>query len=41
MRNWQTTVLTRGEDRIEMPEFGLQCAVEELYRGTPLVRGRT
>jgi Uma2 family endonuclease len=41
VRNWQTTVLTRGEDRIEIPEFGLQCAVAELYRGTPLVPGRT
>lgn len=40
VRNWQTSVLTSREDRIEIPEFGLHCAVEDLYRGTPLVPGR-
>jgi hypothetical protein len=40
VRNWQTSVLTSREDRIEITEFGLHCAVEDLYRGTPLVPGR-
>jgi Uma2 family endonuclease len=35
-RDWQAAVLQRREDRIEMPEFGLSCLVEDLYRGTPL-----
>jgi Uma2 family endonuclease len=35
-RNWEPLVLKRPEEVIEMPEFGLHCAVAELYRGTPL-----
>src|SRR5215471_6213214 len=34
--NWQPTVLTKPDDEIEMPEFGLRCRVGELYVGTPL-----
>jgi Uma2 family endonuclease len=35
-RNWEPTMLTRADDPIEMPEFGLTCRVGDLYRGTPL-----
>jgi len=35
-RDWQPTILTRADDPIEMPEFGLRCVVADLYRGTPL-----
>jgi hypothetical protein len=28
--------LSKPEDLIEMPEFGLSCRVVDLYRGTPL-----
>jgi Uma2 family endonuclease len=35
-RNWQLVTLTKADDLIDMPEFGLQCRVAELYRGTPL-----
>jgi Uma2 family endonuclease len=35
-RNWEPTTLTRADDPIEMPEFGLTCRVGHLYRGTPL-----
>jgi Uma2 family endonuclease len=35
-RNWEPMMLTKADDLIEMPEFGLRCPVEELYRGTPL-----
>lgn len=35
-RDWQATLLKRRDDRIELPEFGLICAVEDIYRGTPL-----
>jgi Uma2 family endonuclease len=35
-RKWQLTTLTRADEPIEMPEFGLTCRVVELYRGTPL-----
>jgi hypothetical protein len=28
--------LERPDDVIEMPEFGLRCMVNDLYRGTPL-----
>ncbi|MFL4985373.1 MAG: Uma2 family endonuclease [Xanthobacteraceae bacterium] len=34
--NWQPTILTKADDPIEMPEFGLRCRVADLYRGTPL-----
>ena len=35
-RDWQPAKLTRLDDMIDMPEFGLRCTVAELYRGTPL-----
>ena len=35
-RNWQPQTLTQADDSIEMPEFGLDCRVGDLYRGTPL-----
>jgi len=34
--NWQPVKLTKAEDPIDMPEFGLRCCVADLYRGTPL-----
>jgi Uma2 family endonuclease len=34
--DWQPLKLTGADDIIEMPEFGLRCAVGDLYRGTPL-----
>jgi Uma2 family endonuclease len=34
--NWQPLILTKADDPIEMPEFGLRCRVAELYVGTPL-----
>jgi Uma2 family endonuclease len=34
--NWQPVKLTKPDDSIEMPEFGLRCSVVDLYRGTPL-----
>jgi Uma2 family endonuclease len=34
--NWQSAILTKPDDSIEMPEFGLRCGVAALYRGTPL-----
>lgn len=39
-RNWQLEVLTRAEDVIDMPEFGLRCQVADLYHGTPLNQAR-
>ena len=35
-RKWEQAVFTSPDDPIEMPEFGLRCAVADLYRGTPL-----
>jgi hypothetical protein len=35
------TTLTRPDDPIEMPEFGLRCRLGDLYRGTPLAPQRT
>jgi Uma2 family endonuclease len=35
-RSWKPAVLTRADDPIEMPEFGLRFSVGDLYRGTPL-----
>jgi Uma2 family endonuclease len=35
-RDWEPTTLTRADDPIEMPEFGLTCRVVDLYRSTPL-----
>ncbi len=34
--DWRPMTLTKPDDPIEMPEFGLGCAVGDLYRGTPL-----
>jgi len=39
-RDWQTVILRRPDDPIEMPEFGLRCSVADLYRGTPLAPRR-
>lgn len=40
---WQRATLRKGDDPVEMPEFGLSCRVVDLYRGTPLdpQRGRS
>jgi len=35
-RKWEPAILANPDDPIEMPEFGLRCAVADLYRGTPL-----
>jgi Uma2 family endonuclease len=35
-QGWRPAILTRADDPIEMPEFGLHCCVADLYRGTPL-----
>ncbi|HEY2226224.1 MAG TPA: Uma2 family endonuclease [Xanthobacteraceae bacterium] len=35
-RGWQPEILTKADDPIEMPEFGLRCRLLDLYRGTPL-----
>jgi Uma2 family endonuclease len=35
-RNWEPLILTKPDDPIGMPEFGLRCCVGDLYRGTPL-----
>ena len=35
-RGWQAVTLTRRDDPVDFPEFGLSCAVGDLYRGTPL-----
>jgi Uma2 family endonuclease len=34
---WKESVLTRPEDELVLPEFGLRCKLAELYRGTPLL----
>ena len=34
--NWQPARLTKADDPIDLPEFGLSCCVADLYRGTPL-----
>jgi len=39
-RDWRPAIPTHADDPIEMPEFGLRCAVADLYRGTPLDAGR-
>lgn len=33
---WQTTRLTTSTDMLELPEFGLRCALGALYKGTSL-----
>jgi Uma2 family endonuclease len=35
-RNWEPIIQRRPDDPIDLPEFGLRCAVGDLYRGTPL-----
>ena len=35
-RDWRPAILTKADDPIQMPEFGLRCCVADLYRGTPL-----
>ncbi len=39
-RDWQAAALSDRNDQIELPELGLRCLVEDLYRGTPLVAPR-
>ena len=39
--NWQLAVLTKPDDLIDMPEFGLRCRLVDLYRGTTLDPQRT
>ena len=34
---WTEMTLTRPDDLIILPEFGLRCKVADLYRGTPLL----
>jgi Uma2 family endonuclease len=34
--NWQPVTLTKADDPIEMPEFGMRCRAADLYVGTPL-----
>ena len=34
--DWQPAILSKSDDPIEMPEFGLRCRVADFYRGTPL-----
>jgi Uma2 family endonuclease len=34
--DWQPATLSKPDDAIDMPEFGLRCTVADLYRGTPL-----
>jgi hypothetical protein len=33
---WQPKTLSRADNVMMMPEFGLRCVVVDLYRGTPL-----
>ena len=35
-RKWDPVILKHPDDAIEMPEFGLQCRVADLYRSTEL-----
>src|SRR5262245_36993532 len=37
---WQTTVLQKADDILALDEFGVRCAVLDLYRGTPLAPRR-
>ncbi len=39
-RDWQAAVLAERNGQIDLPEFSFRCAVEDLYRGTPLVSHR-
>ena len=34
--DWQPVPLTKADDPIHMPEFGLHCIVTDIYCGTPL-----
>jgi hypothetical protein len=35
-RRWESVIVKRPDDVIEMPEFGLRCLAADLYRRTPL-----
>lgn len=35
-RNWEPLILAKPDGLLGMPEFGLNCRVGDLYRGTPL-----
>jgi Uma2 family endonuclease len=35
-RGWQGLTLSQAGEPIALPEFGVQCRVADLYRGTPL-----
>jgi Uma2 family endonuclease len=39
--DWRPTTLQAPDQLIEMPEFGLRCRVDDLYRGTPLAPHRS
>ena len=34
---WSEQVLKRPDDTVALPDFGLNCSVADLYRGTPLM----
>jgi Uma2 family endonuclease len=34
---WKDQVLTKADDLLTLPEFGLSCKLSDLYRGTPLL----
>lgn len=34
---WKDQVLTKPDDLLTLPAFGLSCRVSDLYRGTPLL----
>ncbi|MBP0614634.1 Uma2 family endonuclease [Jiella mangrovi] len=38
-RNWEGRVYRSPDDRIELPEFGFSCSVDEIYAHTDLLRG--
>lgn len=33
---WKEQILTKPDDLLVLPEFGLRCELSDLYRGTPL-----
>jgi Uma2 family endonuclease len=41
LRNWEPVTLDDPADVLELPKFGLRCAVGELYRQTPFDPART
>lgn len=40
-RGWEELTLKRSQDRLVLSDFGLDCTVADLYRGTPLLPRRT